>query len=142
MRPMWYILDESKNPVPAKDILQANRLLADPDARRVALDEIYVEDYGITVVISTVFLVFDHSYSPKQQPVLFESMTFNDGQSESLNRYCTWEEAEKGHKEMVQLVKNNLWVNRILDKISVKTSDTRLVTKKIIEGIKQELYLN
>lgn len=142
MRPMWYILDGDKNPIPAKDIMSANRLFSDPDARRVAIDEVFVEDYGITVVISTVFLVIDHNYSPKGEPILFETMIFNNGQPESLNRYHTWNEALKGHGKMVTLVKNNVWVNRILDRVSAKTSDTRAITKKIIEGVKQELYLN
>lgn len=142
MRPMWYILDENKKPVPAKDIIQANRLLSDPDARRVAIDKIFVEDYAITITISTVFLVLDHNHSHKGKPVLFESMTFMGGQPESLNRYCTWQEAEAGHKKMVDLVKNELWVNRILDKVSVETSNTKIITGKIIEGLKQELLAN
>ncbi len=72
MRPMWYILDKDKNPVPAKDMIQANRLL----------------------------------------------------------------------EETVELVKNNLWVSRILDKVSAKTFDTKAITKKIVNGLKKELHLN
>lgn len=142
MRPMWYILDKDKNPVPAKDMIQANRLLADTDSRRVALDDIIVEDYAITITVSTVFLVLDHNHSPKGKPVLFESMIFNGELNQSLDRYRTWKEAEDGHKKMVELVKNNLWVSRILDKVSAKTSNTKAVTKKIIDGLKQELHLN
>lgn len=139
---MWYILDKDKNPVPAKDMIQANRLLMDTDSRRVALDEIMVEDYAITITVSTVFLVLDHNHSPKGKPILFESMIFNGELNQSLNRYCTWQQAETGHRKMVELVKNNLWVSRILDKVSAKTSNTKAVTKKIIEGLKQELHLN
>lgn len=142
MRPMWYILDKDKNPIPAKDIIQANRLLADADSRRVALDDIIVEDYAITITVSTVFLVLDHNHSPKGKPVLFESMIFNGELNQSLDRYRTWKEAETGHKKMVELVKNNLWVSRILDKVSAKTSNTKAITKKIVEGLKKELQLN
>lgn len=142
MRPMWYILDKDKNPVPAKDMFQANRLLIDTDSRRVALDDIIVEDYAITITVSTVFLVLDHNYSPKGKPVLFESMIFNGDLNQSLDRYYTWKQAEEGHKKMVELVKNNLWVSRILDKVSAKTSDTKAITKKIVEGLKAELNLN
>lgn len=142
MRPMWYILDKDKNPVPAKDMIQANRLLADTDSRRVALDNILVEDYGFTITVSTVFLVLDHNHSPKGKPVLFESMIFNGDMNQSLDRYCTWKQAEEGHKKMIELVKNNLWVSRILDKASVKTSNTKAITKKLIEGLKQELQSN
>ncbi len=142
MRPMWYILDKDKNPVPAKNIIEANRLLVDADSRRVALDDIIVEDYGITITVSTVFLVLDHNHSPKGKPVLFESMIFNGELNQSLDRYRTWKEAEEGHKKMVELVKNNLWVSRILDKVSAKTSNTKAITKKIIEGLRLELQLN
>lgn len=139
---MWYILDKDKNPVPAKDMIQANRLLVDTDSRRVALDDIIVEDYAITITVSTVFLVLDHNHLPKGKPILFESMIFNGELNQSLDRYHTWREAEYGHKKMVELVKNNLWVSRILDKVSAKTSNTKAITKKLIEGLKQELQLN
>ncbi|HSH66665.1 MAG TPA: hypothetical protein VLB84_12950 [Bacteroidia bacterium] len=142
MRPLWYILDKDKNPVPAKDAAQANRLLTDTEARRVALDKIFLEDYGVIVTISTVFLVLDHSHSPKSKPVLFESLIFNGDETESMNRYCTWKEAVEGHKKMVELAKNNIWVGRILDKISAEVSNTKLVTEKIIEGLKNELFYN
>lgn len=142
MRPMWYILDKDKNPIPAKDIIQANRLLVETDNRRVALDDIIVEDYGITITVSTVFLVLDHNHSPKGKPVLFESMIFNGELNQSLDRYCTWKEAGEGHKKMVELVKNNLWVSRILDKVSAKTFDTKVITKKIADALKKELHLN
>jgi hypothetical protein len=142
MRTMWYLLDKDKNTIPTKDMVQANRLLLDTDGRRVALDEIIVEDYAITITVSTVFLVLDHNHSPKGKPVLFESMIFNGELNQSMDRYCTWKEAEVGHRKMVELVKNNLWVSRILDKISVKTNNTKAITKKIIEGLKHELHLN
>lgn len=142
MRPMWYILDKDKNPVPAKNMFQANCLLTDTDSRRVALDDIIVEDYAITITVSAVFLVLNHNYSPKGKPVLFESMIFNGELNQSLDRYCTWKQAEEGHKKMVELVKNNLWVSRILDKLSAKTFNTKAITKKIVAGLKKELNLN
>lgn len=142
MRPMWYKLDKDKNPIPEKDMYEANKLLTDTDARRVALDHITVEDYGITITVSTVFLVLDHNHFPKGKPVLFETMIFNGGLNQSLDRYCSWKEAEAGHKKMVDLVKNDVWVSRILDNVSIKTSNTKAVTGKIIEGLKQELHLN
>jgi len=142
MKPLWYILDENKHPVPAKNRFDAERLLLDNSKRRVALDEIMVEDYGITITVSTVFLVLDHNHSNKGKPILFESMIFNGELNQSMNRYCSWKEAEEGHQKMVELVKNNLWVSRILDTVSVKTSDTKNIAKKIIEGLQQELLYN
>ena len=54
--------------------------------------------YG-EVLVSTVFLGFDHNYDPDKGPLLFETMIFG---SESLSdlqwRYSTWEEAEQTHK--------------------------------------------
>ncbi|MBI1782052.1 MAG: hypothetical protein HYR66_11890, partial [Sphingobacteriales bacterium] len=82
------------------------------------------------------------NHSPKGKPVLFESMIYNGELNQSLDRYRTWKEAETGHKKMVELVKNNLWVSRILDKVSAKTSNTKAITKKIVEGLKKELQLN
>jgi len=142
MKTLWYILDENKNPVPAKNQFDAERLLLDNSRRRVALDEIMVEDYSIIITVSTVFLVLDHNHSSKGKPILFESMIFNGELNQSMNRYCTWKEAEEGHQKMVELVKNNLWVSRILDSVSIKTSNTKSITKKIIEGLQQELYYN
>jgi len=142
MKTLWYILDENKNPVPANNRFDAERLLLDNSRRRVALDEIIVEDYAITITVSTVFLVLDHNHSSKGKPILFESMIFHGELNQSMNRYCTWKEAEKGHQKMVELVKNNLWVSRILDTVSVKTSDTKNITRKIIEGLQQELNYN
>lgn len=142
MKSLWYTLDKNNNPKPAKDVFEVKRLLCDNDARRVALDHITLEDYGITIVVSTVFLVLNHNYSHKGKPILFETLIFNGGLHQSRNRYCTWKEAQAGHKKMVQRVKNHVWVNRILEKVLLTTSDTKAVTGKIIDELKKELRLN
>lgn len=56
--------------------------------------------------ISTVFLSMDHNWhGPSHPPVLFETMVFDGGVlHEAMLRYCTWEEAEAGHKDMVECV--------------------------------------
>lgn len=54
--------------------------------------------------VSTVFLGLDHAFGgPK--PVLFETMVFGGEHDQLMYRYHTWEEAEKGHEEAVNLVK-------------------------------------
>jgi hypothetical protein len=59
------------------------------------------------IIISTVFLVLDHSHGFGDKPVLFETMAFNDEGAvlhvEELGqqRYYTWAEAETGHMEVV-----------------------------------------
>lgn len=56
--------------------------------------------------VSTVFLGIDHNWSLNGDPVLFETMCFalRDFGADDLpcNRYCTWDEALKGHHEIVQ----------------------------------------
>lgn len=64
---------------------------------------------GKTVVdgylVSTVFLEIDHNWG-MGPPILFETMVFKDGLSDLYcDRYVTWEEAEKGHEEVVKKIK-------------------------------------
>ena len=63
--------------------------------------------------ISTIFLGLDHGWTKTGPPILFETMVFkrgNDGKIDyselDMERYSTWEEAEKGHKKMVKKFKN------------------------------------
>jgi len=56
------------------------------------------------VLVSTVFLGLDHSFG-EGPPLLFETMVFGGLLDQEMNRYFTWDEAEKGHREMVQKVK-------------------------------------
>uniref|UniRef100_A0A6M3JHR5 Uncharacterized protein n=1 Tax=viral metagenome TaxID=1070528 RepID=A0A6M3JHR5_9ZZZZ len=56
------------------------------------------------VQVSTVFLGLDHGfgYSP---PLLFETMVFGGPLDQEQDRYTTWEQAEEGHKDMVERVR-------------------------------------
>lgn len=54
--------------------------------------------------ISTVFLGLDHNWGFREDPVLFESMVFGGKHDELQTRYCTYDEAMKGHAELVKLV--------------------------------------
>jgi hypothetical protein len=93
---MWYKLDEDKNPVP----LPFSPRDEDWDKnRRVGWDR--VGDYDV----STVFLQLDHGFGGGP-PVLFETMVFETGGDSTFQeRYCTWTEAEAGHKAVVEAVK-------------------------------------
>lgn len=52
-------------------------------------------------VVSTVFLGLDHSFTGGP-PVLFETMIFERHRPrEYMERYCTIEEAERGHRRAV-----------------------------------------
>jgi hypothetical protein len=55
------------------------------------------------VEISTVFLIFDHSYD-SDKPVLFETMIFGGEHDGYQDRYHTYDEALFGHQVACDLV--------------------------------------
>jgi len=52
------------------------------------------------VRISTVFLGLDHNFRG-DEPVLFETMIFGGPLNGEMWRYCTYDQAERGHTEAV-----------------------------------------
>lgn len=59
------------------------------------------------ILVSTVFLGVNHSLSNKM-PILFETMIFIKSEEDIYQeRYCSWDDALKGHKEAIEWVKNN-----------------------------------
>jgi len=60
---------------------------------------------GSDITISTVFLGLDHNWGDGPA-VLFETMIFGGEHDDYQVRYETWEQAEKGHQEALNLVKN------------------------------------
>jgi hypothetical protein len=88
--PLWYGLDHQ--PIGMEE---ANRLLVDMPARRVAVTQ--VGPY----MVSTVFLVFDHNFGGGGPPVLYETMVFGGGDDEPQWRYLTREAAAAGHERAV-----------------------------------------
>lgn len=61
-------------------------------------------DFVGRVEISTVFLGMDHGFLSGQPPVLFETLVITDGGpfEDAMMRYATWDEAEEGHRFMVE----------------------------------------
>jgi len=58
------------------------------------------------ISVSTVFLGVDHNFHSDGPPILFETMVFGEYEDgNDMDRYSTWEEAEAGHKMMVDTVK-------------------------------------
>lgn len=92
---MEYILKGHK-PVLEPDLMKWARWYqsADRHVRDTARDDVRV---------STVFLGLDHSHG-HGPPVLYETMLFVNGAEEGCERYCTWDEAEAGHRRWVQQV--------------------------------------
>ncbi len=91
-----YIL-EGKTPVPESDLMTWATWLETAD-RQVSKDE---KD---EVKVSTVFLGLDHRFGGDGPPILFETMVFGGQHDQDQKRYCTWEEAEEGHRRMVEKV--------------------------------------
>lgn len=93
---MLYVLD-GKVPVLAKTFRDAENLLRDGDARRVAFTHID------RVVVSTVFTVVPLMWDFPGNIKLFETAVFEDGERISVNASETWEEAEKTHTLMCDI---------------------------------------
>jgi len=97
-RPEYYIL-QGKKVVPISDIRECSEFLSKIDNRRVAYTEISPESH-----VSTVFLCFDHSFTPDGPPILFETLVFGGEMADEMARYSTWDEAVEGHEKMVACV--------------------------------------
>ncbi|HEY4383371.1 MAG TPA: hypothetical protein VGN34_02695 [Ktedonobacteraceae bacterium] len=59
------------------------------------------------MLVSTVFIGLDHNFRGGD-PLLFETMIFNDREDLHCNRYHTWGEAEAGHAEAVEWAKEQV----------------------------------
>lgn len=65
--------------------------------------------------VSTVFLGIDHNWHDHGEPILFETMVFGGWWfNEWQWRYHTWNEAERGHKEVARKVFLYEWGARLL----------------------------
>ena len=56
------------------------------------------------VTVSTVFLGLDYRFGDGP-PLLFETMVFGGPHDQEMERYSTWDEAEKGHALWVEKVR-------------------------------------
>lgn len=90
-KPFLYILNAENVPVPCENPIDWNIWMMENN-RHVGDDTI--DD----VRVSTVFLAMDHNHTGNGPPILFETMVFVEGESASMRRYCTWSEAESGHR--------------------------------------------
>lgn len=92
-----YVLDGT-TPVPEPDLNKWGDWLE--TANRV----VQQDDVG-DAWVSTVFLGVDHGWYDGP-PVLFETMIFGGPRDQETHRYCTWDEAEAGHKQILEELKN------------------------------------
>lgn len=91
-----YTLD-GHDAVPCEDIIEWGRWFekANRTVARTKVGE---------VEVSTVFLGVDHSFGYGPGPILFETMVFGGDWENEMDRYATWEDAERGHAAMVARV--------------------------------------
>lgn len=54
--------------------------------------------------VSTVWLGIDYGFGLTENPIIFETMVFKDGEIVAVYRYSTEEEAIKGHEKVVNEV--------------------------------------
>jgi hypothetical protein len=95
------------------------RWMEDENHRRVARTEVE------GIVISTVFLGLNHNFFSDKKPILFETMTFIEGQGEWQERCSTWAEAVLRHQAMCEKVEGYL-------------NNSRQQSESIINQLKQQ----
>ena len=101
---MYYKLDENKNVVKSSLEEWANFIEG-----RLPTNYKHVGDDTINGYrISTVFLGLCHNFVYHDKtPIVFETMVFKSRGSEIYQRrYCMWQQAEAGHQEAINWVKN------------------------------------
>lgn len=86
-------------------------MLADPEEWgkwMATSDRTVARDTIEGMLVSTVFLGMDHSFTEGATPVLFETMVFGNNdwleETDLTRRYETWEQAEEGHRQVVARV--------------------------------------
>lgn len=89
-----------RKPVPVTDLMEWAVGLGEEN------NHIAKDDVG-SVHVSTVFLGLDHNYLREGPPVLFETMVFRSGSGDEMRRYSSYEDAERGHSEMVAEVRRS-----------------------------------
>lgn len=97
-----YILN-GRTPIPCIELVTWG-LWYENNKEKTRVAETVVKDKRV----STVFLGLDHRLSDNGPPILFETMVFplENYTDERCERYCTWEEAEAGHKRIVEEIQN------------------------------------
>ena len=94
-----YILD-GKIPKKTDNLIEWIKFIESIDSRQVARTNLTDDIY-----ISTVFLGIDHAIPGfDTEPVLFETLVFGGPWDGECERYCSWEQAEKGHKRMCKKI--------------------------------------
>lgn len=76
------------------------KILKDSSGKVLSKTECWVKK-TTAVEVSTVFLGLDHAFGRTARPVLFETMIFGGPEDGDQRRWCTEEEAQRGHNAIV-----------------------------------------
>ncbi len=111
-----YILNQHHEPVVVKDLMLWAAAFEDNDKRIVRQNTVtelgeLVSPFK-SVFVSTVFLGLDHNFMGEGPPIVFETMVFGGPFNHTMWRYATWDEAVKGHEQLVKMVRDPRWVFR------------------------------
>lgn len=96
----YYILKD-REVIPTDDVREWGRFFNDSEARVIGNDKVG------EATVSTVFLGLDHGFGHAGPPVLFETMVFDLPGDERQVRYTTIEEAEEGHRGVVESLRED-----------------------------------
>lgn len=110
-RPHYFILEDKKI-IPCNDVVKWAKGFQGP--RHVDKTYLLGEKNRLHILISTVFLGLNHNYGDGP-PLVFETMIFGGKHNQSCWRYSTWEDAEAGHREAVQLSKDTLPLSILIE---------------------------
>lgn len=115
----WYILNEDKTTRKSDDTTD-DLVLAYQSVE--GNDKIVAQENVGNARVSTVFIGLDHSWG-NGPPILFETMVFRGGHGEECERYCTWQEAEEGHRRVCASLQSGF------------TREELEAAKEVIEGV-------
>lgn len=125
--------DSFANPAPqamaqsAADLLTWGLFMENAEARRVAKDTIHGVD------VSTVFLGINHSFGDGP-PILFETMIFGGVLDGEQCRYCTWDEAASGHRDICARVRSRWIASSVVDLYRATAKVISALYKKLKDG--------
>lgn len=142
----YWVLDSEHNPVEVLTMEEWGKFIDKNKNRRVAKTDI---SYKISV--STVFLGIDHNFTDEGPPILFETMVFGEPRYVEMfgaeriiredlymDRYATWDEAVRGHKKVVALLKSGVKPEELRDTMST-LEERQVVFNELTEANNEEL---
>ena len=108
-----YILDADGRPTPIDMSTDAGWMAwsewFDTADRKVAHDQLGIEDGQPAFEISTVFLGLEHGQDEAGAPLLYENLVFvEDGTTRDLRRYASRKAAQAGHARIVGALRDAL----------------------------------